>query len=45
MPLSDTTMTAFGPTRSSYRPAVSAPIADTTLAATPKINTSAELMP
>ena len=41
----DATITFLGPSRSSNRPATSAPIADETLATTPKISTSAESIP
>ena len=45
MPSSDPTITDFGPMRSSIRPAVSAPTAETTFATTPKISTSPWPMP
>ena len=38
-------ITTFGPTRSSTRPATSAPAAAVTFAATPKISTSPAAMP
>ena len=45
METSDATMTAFGPTRSSRRPATIAPSAATTLAATPNSRTLSDAIP